>query len=96
MSTVPNLALKALEIVSASKKNFIFVIRKIWSLLKIKIVVLLDKKLRELIAIFYMSIFIDKKYKVMLHFVVRQENYCNILAILVIPFFLTQAVRNSF
>ena len=27
-STIPNLTLKALEIISASKKNYIFVIRK--------------------------------------------------------------------
>ena len=71
------LTLKALEIDAASKKFFLFGIRKNWSLIKIQIVIHLDKKLRKLIAIFYNTIFffLEKKFEMMLHLVVAFKEY---------------------
>ena len=58
MSTVPNLVLKALKIVSGSKQKFYTCNQKGLKLLvKIQLVALSDKKLRKLIVIFFNFIF---------------------------------------
>ena len=46
-------------------------------LLKMEIAALLDKKLRKVIAMFFnfSSVFLDKKYKVMLHLAATFQQY---------------------
>ena len=77
MPTVPSLALKALEIVSALKQIFYIRNQREVKLLKIQIAVLLRKKLRWLIAIFsnFHCFFLEKYYKVMLHLEVTFQQY---------------------
>ena len=78
VSTTPNLALKALKIVLASKQGFICVIIIVIVIIgKIQIVALLDKKLGKHVAIFYniIYLFLEKRCNVILHLVVASQEY---------------------
>ena len=73
MSTVPSLALEALEIISIRNQKEL---KLLACRLKIYIVVLLDKMLRKLTVIFFNFIFFwKKKYRVTLHLGVTFQIY---------------------
>ena len=78
--TVPNLAMKDIEIVLASKQKLYTLNQKELKLLVTKnhIAALVDKNLRKLFVIsfkFIISSFLDKKYNVMLHLAVTFQGY---------------------
>ena len=78
--TVPNLAMKDIEIVLASKQKLYTLNQKELKLLVTKnhIAALVDKNLRKLFVIsfkFIISFFLDKKYNVMLHLAVTFQGY---------------------
>ena len=78
--TVPNLAMKDIEIVLASKQKLYTLNQKELKLLVTKnhIAALVHKNLRKLFVIsfkFIISFFLDKKYNVMLHLAVTFQGY---------------------
>ena len=69
--TVPSLALKTLDIALKALENLSF------SLVKFQIAVLLGKNCAKLIVIFskFISFFLEKTYKMMLHLAVTFQRY---------------------